>query len=72
MADKLTKGTLIPAYGRDYKSADEAVRDFEAGKDFKYVSFDGEGYVNNTDFVKGAQIVFRYKRMTATKSYKVR
>lgn len=26
--------TLIPAYGRDYKSKKAAIADFEAGKDF--------------------------------------
>lgn len=31
--------TLIPAYGRDYKSALEVKADFDAGKDFLIADF---------------------------------
>ena len=41
---------LIPAYGRDYKSAKDVKADFEAGKDFIYAE---EGRVcNKADLVK--------------------
>lgn len=32
--------TLTPAYGRDYTSADTALADYDAGKDFVLNSFD--------------------------------
>jgi hypothetical protein len=42
--------TLIPAYGRDYKSAADVTAAFLAGKDFKVCSFDAGGtYANLAD-----------------------
>ena len=38
--------TLVPAYGRDYKSKAAILADLEAGKDFLAVSYDRDGYIN--------------------------
>jgi len=35
----MSKITLTPAYGRDYKTAQEALKDYNAGKDFTLNSF---------------------------------
>lgn len=44
--------TVIPAYGRDYKSAAVALADWDAGRDFKIADcsspWDGS-YVNKAD-----------------------
>jgi len=57
--------TLTPAYGRDYTSKKAALADFMAGKDFRDMSFDGNGgYINRADIPKGAQVNIRYKRLT--------
>lgn len=43
--------TVVPAYGRDYKSAKAAQADWKAGKDFQIATFgpsDGR-YINKQD-----------------------
>lgn len=62
-ANKLTTGTLTPAYGRDYRNARDARTDFEAGKDFVLNTFNGSGYVGRADFADGARIVLRYGQL---------
>lgn len=61
---KLTDGTLTPAYGRDYKSAAAAIKDFEGGKDFQYHKGVDTGYVGKSDFADGAKVKIRYNRIT--------
>ena len=59
--------TLIPAYGRDYKSKAAALADFEAGKDFMIADFshpDDGRYANKADLPDGAVLNIRYKRLT--------
>lgn len=58
--------TLIPAYGRDYKSKKEVMADWNAGKDFVVVGYgpDDGRYINKEDAPKGATLNIRYKRMT--------
>lgn len=59
--------TVIPAYGRDYKSAKLARADWKADLDFEVTSiFHGGGkYINRTDAAAaGLTIILRYKRLT--------
>jgi hypothetical protein len=59
--------TLVPAYGRDYKSKKEVITDWNAGKDFKVMDiscpFDGCYCSNQTPELKGKTLNIRYKRM---------
>ena len=55
-------GTLVPAYGRDYKSAKDVKADWEANKDFQ-VNITGQ-YVNKEQVPKGETVTIRYKRLT--------
>lgn len=57
--------TVTPAYGRDYKSAHEALGDWEAGKDFFLEAIDGRPYgtyCSRRDFRQGDEINIRYDR----------
>ena len=56
----LTYGVLTPAYGRDYKSAKDAVADFNAGKDFVVNSVSFSGYASKSDFAVGSHLTLRY------------
>ena len=62
---------VVPAYGRDYKSAKDAKADFAAGKDFIYQNFDGTGATSVRDFAAGVTVNIRYKRMTQVTPFKV-
>lgn len=64
--------TLTPAYGRDYKSAEAAVKDFYAGKDF-YANdlIAGSGHCSVSDFEKGSEITIRYDKLKKAVSIKV-
>lgn len=50
--------TLIPAYGRDYKSAQEVLDALNAGKDFQIA---GGPYCSCRDF-EGQEVGVRYAR----------
>ena len=50
---------LSPAYGRDYKSKAELLKDWNEGKDFKTV--DGR-YTSCRDFI-GKEVTIRYNKM---------
>lgn len=56
--------TVIPAYGRDYRSAKDAKADWQAGKDFQIATYgpDDGRYCNRADAPEGVMI--RYKRLT--------
>lgn len=61
--------TVVPAYGRDYKSKKDAVADWEAGKDFRIADIgagrDDGRYVNNADLAgQDVTVNIRYKRLT--------
>lgn len=57
-------GTLLPAYGRDYKSKKAALADLKSGKDFVFRSFDsGDRYVNLEQLPAGTYHL-RYCRLT--------
>jgi hypothetical protein len=55
--------TVVPAYGRDYKSAKEVKAAWDEDKDFRidmmFDSSDGR-YINRQDAPKGATINVRY------------
>lgn len=62
--------TLVPAYGRDYKSAKEVVADWEANKDFLIndisSQFDGK-YINRLQVPPNSVIKIRYKQLRQTR-----
>ena len=51
--DKLSGGTLMPAYGRDYKNRAQIVEALNKGVDFMYHSFNGDGYCSIRDLADG-------------------
>lgn len=60
---KLSGGTLLPAMGRDYKNRASIVADLNDGKDFLYVSYNGDGYCSIRDLANGSfQVRDRSKR----------
>ena len=65
--------TLVPAYGRDYKSGKAVQEDWDAGKDFQIndMSSPNDGaYINNADATPGSYNI-RYKKLTQVKVIKV-
>ena len=46
--------TVVPAYGRDYKSVKAALADWEADKDFHIAG--GGPYINKADFVRSEDL----------------
>lgn len=60
---KLQSGTVSPAYGRDYFSAETVVHAFINGEDFKNHSLVGGSYCSARDFAKGATVSIRYNKM---------
>lgn len=63
--------TVAPAYGRDYKSAAAAIKDFREGKDFTMMGFQGSGYCSVRDFKPGHKINIRYSQMRKVTIYNV-
>lgn len=57
--------TLVPAYGRDYKSKKEIVADFVANKDFSLESYNGSTYINKQDIEKTGEkeVMVRYSKL---------
>ena len=57
---------LTPAYGRDYKTKKEFEQDFNEGKDFKLLSFNGDTYCNKEDILSlnVDKIKIRFKKLT--------
>ena len=60
--------TCVPAYGRDYKSAQAVIDDWLAGKDFKIqdVSCRWNGrYINKIEATRDKEVVtIRYSKLT--------
>jgi hypothetical protein len=55
--------TLIPAYGRDYKSAAACLADWNAGKDFQIASINSPDmgrYISKREAREGMSFVLRY------------
>jgi hypothetical protein len=61
----MTTLTLIPAYGRDYKSKKALLADWNANKDFQIATFgpDCGRYINKAD-ADGLRINIRYSKLT--------
>jgi hypothetical protein len=65
---------LVPAYGRDYESAAQVRKDWEAGKDFKIANAVGKfgrwcgSYTSIRDFQRSEPVpegsYIRYKKLT--------
>ena len=66
---------LVPAYGRDYKSAKAVKADFDANKDFLIVDLGSRYYgkpVNKQDLaIDGAHVMIRYDRLRKVMAIKV-
>jgi hypothetical protein len=62
--------TITPAYGRDYKSAKAAEADFLGGKDF--ILQPDMKLISVSDFMTGAEVNIRYKRLTRVTVIKAR
>jgi hypothetical protein len=66
--------TVIPAYGRDYKSGKAAREDWLAGKDFRIADmFSGEDgrYINKQDAdQRGITVTLRFNRLAGTVTIK--
>ncbi len=57
--------TLIPAYGRDYKSKAAVLADWFADKDFQSIGYGGSGYVNRPQVDCEVNIRFDGQRKVA-------
>lgn len=68
--------TLVPAYGRDYKSKKEALEALNAGKDFLAQGIGGSGYTTLVELLKFApgtkSVTVRYKKLTQVAVFKIR
>ena len=67
--------TLVPSYGRDYKSGKEVQEAWDAGKDFQinqFMSPDDGRYINKQDAKPGTTLNIRYKKNTQVKVIKVK
>ena len=65
--------TISPAYGRDYKKASDATKDFVEGKDFIMESLMAGGwtYCSVRDFAPGVVVSVRYAKMRKVVNVKV-
>lgn len=67
--------TLVPSYGRDYKSKKDVQTDWDANKDFTIndvMSPDDGRQINKQDARKGDTLNIRYKRLTQVHVIKVK
>ena len=67
--------TIVPAYGRDYKSGKEVQADWEAGKDFQIQdmsSLDNGRYLNKNDAKPGMILNIRFKQMMSIRQIKIK
>jgi hypothetical protein len=60
---------LLPAYGRDYKTAAAAKADWQSGKDFLIASTRQACSIR--DQAPGSTILLRYKALTQIASFKL-
>ena len=64
--------TLTPAYGRDYKSKKEVLKDFLDGKDFIYNDPFRQCYCSIRDFKPGDVVNLRYHKLTRVTSHRIK
>lgn len=61
----MTTLTVTPGYGRDYKSADDAISDWAAGKDFVIANLGYPTYINKRDAERyGVEVWLRYDSLS--------
>jgi len=60
----MSRLTVVPAYGREYKSAAALLADWEADKDFAVMGLMGSGYINRSDAIASgvSEVTARYQR----------
>jgi len=68
---KLSEGVLTPAYGRNYKTEAEVIKDFQAGKDFTFNFPTGRVYCSIRDSVIGERIKLRYNKQEKAVFYTI-
>lgn len=61
----MTYITVVPAYGRDYRSAKAALADWQAGKDFRHAAT-GQYLSSRDDLGSSIKVIIRYARLTKT------
>jgi hypothetical protein len=61
--EKLRGYTLVPAYGRDYKSKREVIEALNSGKTFRAEGIGGSGYCSIRDLADG-DVSVRWKKLT--------
>ncbi len=64
----MIQGSLVPAYGRDYKSKAAFLKDWNEGKDFSLQSYNGGGYCSIRDFANeavGSSVQIRFNRLAS-------
>jgi hypothetical protein len=54
--------SVVPAYGRDYKSKKAVMADWNANKDFYVADFRKGGYINKMDKPPGTILQVRYDK----------
>jgi hypothetical protein len=54
--------SVVPAYGRDYKSKRAVMADWNDGKDFYVADFRRGGYININDKPEGVILQVRYDK----------
>lgn len=59
MTEKISGGTLTPAYGREYTKRATIIEDLNKGQDFVWNSYNGSGYCSIRDLADG-QYQVRY------------
>lgn len=62
----MTYITIVPAYGKDYKSKREVLEAWNAGTDFRIASIgpDDGRYISKREVPAGTHIMARYRKLT--------
>ena len=60
----MTELTLMPAYGRNYNTDEDMLRDWEEGKDFRI--YPNGPYTSIRDII---QLKWRHERVTLTRDF---
>jgi hypothetical protein len=60
--------TVVPAYGRDYRSGKAALADWKAGKDFRIATVgpDDGRYMSVRDMTPDLRVIIRYNQLRGT------
>ncbi len=71
MSNKITENylSLVPAYGRDYRSSREAKQSFLSGRD--WIDARCGSYCSVSDFASGVTVNLRYKQLRSVAVVKV-